>query len=429
MLKKIFALIAAAAMLICLSGCSDYVMTEEDLAVQKSIEGYWVADSSTGYNEFAEDGTLTLMTVVEFTDDFHYLLHKCLLNEGYALTYPPVAYSFEDQKFKVVTDGVPSYARLSVSDDGQAMQWYTDEKTDSYLRLSKEDAASFGIPEYSPEAWVTDENGNYINETDAETYDTEESDTDKDGAAAEAANLMSYDVTDFLENYDLSDYTLDPSVKFKRNDENEIWRKAPVVIAETEDSEIVLYGICIDGKDSFVFIDHDGTVDIYEQSWITPRGIMPELMYSDIDSDGEKELAVYYYVGSGTGLSVDSLVIYELEDGRFVPYTYDPTDALEGIVSADIDNDAHTVTFTLLTSGESITCEKTDEYYPDGIDAIYWGSLIEYDFEDGEIMLTAMPGVRWFYECMPTVRAKVFYSSAEPGKFGLTDIVMEYIEF
>ena len=54
MLKKIFALIAAAAMLICLSGCSDYVMTEEDLAVQKSIEGYWVADSSTGYNEFAE---------------------------------------------------------------------------------------------------------------------------------------------------------------------------------------------------------------------------------------------------------------------------------------------------------------------------------------------------------------------------------------
>lgn len=276
---------------------------------------------------------------------------------------------------------------------------------------------------------MTDENGNYINETDAETYDTEESDTDKDGAAAEAANLMSYDVTDFLENYDLSDYTLDPSVKFKRNDENEIWRKAPVVIAETEDSEIVLYGICIDGKDSFVFIDHDGTVDIYEQSWITPRGIMPELMYSDIDSDGEKELAVYYYVGSGTGLSVDSLVIYELEDGRFVPYTYDPTDALEGIVSADIDNDAHTVTFTLLTSGESITCEKTDEYYPDGIDAIYWGSLIEYDFEDGEIMLTAMPGVRWFYECMPTVRAKVFYSSAEPGKFGLTDIVMEYIEF
>lgn len=187
MLKKIFALIAAAAMLICLSGCSDYVMTEEDLAVQKSIEGYWVADSSTGYNEFAEDGTLTLMTVVEFTDDFHYLLHKCLLNEGYALTYPPVAYSFEDQKFKVVTDGVPSYARLSVSDDGQAMQWYTDEKTDSYLRLSKEDAASFGIPEYSPEAWVTDENGELVTESFAENGSESSSGTEAPAAGSTAA--------------------------------------------------------------------------------------------------------------------------------------------------------------------------------------------------------------------------------------------------
>lgn len=169
MLRKIFAFIAAAALTVGMAGCSDYVMTEEDLAVQKSVEGYWVADASTGYNEFAEDGTLTVMTVVEFTDDFHYLLHKCLLDEGYALTYPPVEYSFEEQKFKVVTDGVPSYARLSVSDDGQVMYWYTDEKTDSYLRLGKEDAASLGVPEYSPEAWVTDENGEFVADTVTES--------------------------------------------------------------------------------------------------------------------------------------------------------------------------------------------------------------------------------------------------------------------
>lgn len=424
MFRKIFAVLTAAALTLCMAGCSEYVMTEDDLAVYESIQGYWAADVGTGYNEFDEDGNLTAMIVVEFTNDFNYLMHICYIDQGYALAYPPIKYSFEDKMFKVMVDGVASYAQLSVSGDGQTLYWHTDDRTDTYLRLSKEEATALGIPEYSAESWVTDENGSFVNETGAEAYDTEASDTDKDGAAAEAANLMYPAV-----NYDSLDYTLDPSVKFEWNDENEVWRKTPVVIAETEDSEIVLYGICIDGKDSFVFIDHDGTVDRYEQSWITPRRIMPELMYSDIDSDGEKELAVSYYVGSGTGLSVDSLVIYELEDGHFVPYTYDPTDALEGIVSADIDNDAHTVTFTLLTDGESITCEKTDEYYPDGIDAIYWGSLIEYDFEDGEIMLTAMPDVRWFYECMPTVRAKVFYSAAEPCEFGLTDIVMEYIEF
>ncbi len=48
MAKKIFAAIVSAVMLICMAGCSDsYVMTEEDIAVQKSIEGCWLADAST----------------------------------------------------------------------------------------------------------------------------------------------------------------------------------------------------------------------------------------------------------------------------------------------------------------------------------------------------------------------------------------------
>lgn len=182
MLKRIFAIIAAAAVLICLSGCSDYVMTAEDLALQKSLVGYWAADVDTGYNEFAEDGSLTVMTVVEFTDDFHYLLHSCILDDGYALTYLPVEYSFEDLKFKVVTKGVASYAKVSVSDDGQTMYWHTDEKTDTYLRIDKETAAGLGIPEYSPESWVTDENGDLVTEAPTESGSDNGSDTEAPAA-------------------------------------------------------------------------------------------------------------------------------------------------------------------------------------------------------------------------------------------------------
>lgn len=165
MLRKILAFIAAAALTVCLAGCSEYVMTEEDLAIYKSIQGYWVADVGTGYNEFDENGNLTAMIVVEFTDDFHYLMHICYLDERYALAYPPVKYSFEDKMFKVETNGVASYAQLSVSGDGQTLYWHTDDKTDTYLRISKEEAANLGVPEYSPEAWVTDENGSFVNET------------------------------------------------------------------------------------------------------------------------------------------------------------------------------------------------------------------------------------------------------------------------
>lgn len=178
MLKKFFAFFAAAALTVCMAGCSDYVMTEEDLAIQKSLVGYWAADVSTGYNEFSENGELTAMTAVEFTDDFHYLMHICLIEQGYALTYPPVSYSFEDKKFKVVNEGVASFAQVSVSDDGQIMYWHTDEKTDTYRRLDAETAAGLGIPEYSAESWVTDENGDYVNETAPESSAAENQGTE-----------------------------------------------------------------------------------------------------------------------------------------------------------------------------------------------------------------------------------------------------------
>lgn len=178
MIKKFFAVFLAAALTVCLAGCSEYVMTEDDLAIYKSVQGYWAADVGTGYNEFDENGNLTAMVVVEFTDDFNYLMHVCYIDEGYALSYPPVKYSFEDKAFKVMADGVASYAGLSVSDDGQMLYWHTDDKTDTYLRLSKEEAAGLGIPEYSADAWVTDENGDFVNDTAPAVSDTESTGTE-----------------------------------------------------------------------------------------------------------------------------------------------------------------------------------------------------------------------------------------------------------
>lgn len=178
MIKKFLAVFLTAVLAVCMAGCSEYVMTEDDLAVYKSIQGYWAADVGTGYNEFDENGNLTAMIVVEFTDDFNYLMHICYLDQGYALAYPPVKYSFEDKMFKVMVDGVASYAQLSVSEDGQMLYWHTDDKTDTYLRISKEEAAALGIPEYNAESWVTDENGNFVNETTAEDPVSESADTE-----------------------------------------------------------------------------------------------------------------------------------------------------------------------------------------------------------------------------------------------------------
>ena len=139
------------------------------------------------------------MIVVEFTDDFHYLMHICYLDERYALSYPPVKYSFEDKMFKVETNGVASYAQLSVSDDGQTLYWHTDDKTDTYLKISKEEATNLGVPEYSPEAWVTDENGEFVSESAAVSGSESDLGTEApvtDSSASDSSDTEASDAND-----------------------------------------------------------------------------------------------------------------------------------------------------------------------------------------------------------------------------------------
>lgn len=50
-------------------------------------------------------------------------------------------------------------------------------------------------------------------------------------------------------------------------------------------------------------------------NYMTPRFILPQLQTYDFDKDGEDELSVILYVGSGTGVSIEELHIVEI-DGK-----------------------------------------------------------------------------------------------------------------
>lgn len=410
MAKKFLTVVLAAVMMMCLAGCSDYVMTAEDLEKQKSIEGYWAADDSTGYNSYDENGSIVSMIVVEFTEDYKYMLHTCYINEGYVMTYDPVEYSFEDEKFKVMVDGVASYARVSVNEDGRNMRWITDEKTDLYLRVTDEAAAELGIPEYDPEKRNTEAT------SEGEKGDVSESSeegTDSGEAEAASLELNGEKVSDELPE-------LDPERKFKVGETADL--SVPYVIAEPENSDIIIYGAY--GPDAKIFIEHDGVVDTFEQEWLTPRNIEPRFKYGDFDSNGTDELAAIYYVGSGTGVSVEELVFYKLSDGHFKSYVFDPVSYLENVIKTEIDNEANTVTFTHEMNGESVSYD-TSEAYPNGIDQIGWGANIGYKFDGSDVILTAYPSVNLSYECMPKITARVSYWDACGVEFGFGDITIE----
>ncbi len=117
-------------------------------------------------------------------------------------------------------------------------------------------------------------------------------------------------------------------------------------------------------------------------------------------------------------------MFYELRDGHFEAYPYDPVEFLEGVVTTDIDNEAHTVTFTLKPNGDSVSYD-TAEDYPNGIEKIGWGSDIGYEFEGNDVILTAHPSVNLFYECMPKITAKVIYFDEAGVEFGLGDFTID----
>ena len=174
MIKKILAALSAAVVAVTMSGCSKYTMTNEDLELQQSLIGIWAADDSTGYNEYDENGNITMMVAVRFTNDFNYLLYNCFLNDRQVLTYEPISYTIEEGKFKVERDGLASYAGVSISADGNTMSWITDSKTDVYLRLPDDRAAELGIPEYDASYWNKDDEDG----SEADTEGGSDADTD-----------------------------------------------------------------------------------------------------------------------------------------------------------------------------------------------------------------------------------------------------------
>lgn len=155
MIKKFLTAVFAAAVLLCAAGCSsEYVMTEADLALQSSMVGLWLADDSTGYNQYDADGSFLSLTVLEFTSDYKYRVHTCMPGDGaadgYVATYAPSPYTIEKELFKVETDGIANYAKIEVSEDGGSLYWITDDERELYSKLSDDRIAQLGISVYDP---------------------------------------------------------------------------------------------------------------------------------------------------------------------------------------------------------------------------------------------------------------------------------------
>ncbi len=89
------------------------------------------------------------------------------------------------------------------------------------------------------------------------------------------------------------------------------------------------------GDNTRMIFEHDGTADVFINNWLTPQMILPEIYYSDLDNDGENELAVKTN-STGTGISIDKLIIYKKQsDGHFSEFSPD-MDEVEKLMKSTI---------------------------------------------------------------------------------------------
>lgn len=164
----------------------------------------------------------------------------------------------------------------------------------------------------------------------------------------------------------------------------------PLVAALPED-DFYLYGIYPYG----MVLYHSGQGQYFNWPGLTPRQILPEMSYFDYDGDGEKELAVTLYWGSGTGVAMMDLHILKIDESNdsWLSITYHDyaISSLYNLKTVDkllnekfpfsLEDGGKTVQFTF--NGKLYSVQN--EYDPKDTGAfqkIAYGSIIEYKIQE-----------------------------------------------
>jgi hypothetical protein len=208
------------------------------------------------------------------------------------------------------------------------------------------------------------------------------------------------------------------------------------LIAALKNDNIYLYGL----KPNGVVLYNNGLSTYFDWCYLTPRRVLPQMLFKDFDNDGIKELAVLLYIGSGTGVSIMDLHMVEKivsSDGNEITFKdiFFGEDSVTSQVSKAIKTkfaDEKSSNFLYLTiAGKTkkiditsdISFVKSKKWFK----AIYGsGCIIKYEFVNGEIIATIGLGIISNEQASPTyignLKAKVKYKKA---KFSLTDFTFE----
>lgn len=191
--------------------------------------------------------------------------------------------------------------------------------------------------------------------------------------------------------------TQEEFAKAKRMDDTAEWYQEKILLLEEfAELGVKIYADPYGG----IVVEKDGERKLFDKCYLTTRVSFPQFKAQDFDGDGQTEIGMISYVGSGTGVSIEDFCIIDgLQDGTVRLYTLSNAVCMDeirkrtGITATDFG-----VSIKLRVDEENvltaiIDCRGT-ELETAEISDICVGEQISYLFgENGEVICEALLGI------------------------------------
>ncbi len=195
------------------------------------------------------------------------------------------------------------------------------------------------------------------------------------------------------------------------------------LIASVPEKGVQLYGL----KPQGVVLVGNGIEQVFDWEYLTPTGYLPEMASEDFDNDGEDEIGVNLYWGSGTGISIEQLHMVEykrkfignsyLTDHQFMESDY--LAQIEKLMQYQYDPGAKEIAINIENKTYQLKCDG--DFY-----SLNYNSFVHFKFEGNTIMAYFPIGIVYENTVSPDYgsgpincfTARVIYSD---GVFTLTE--------
>lgn len=206
------------------------------------------------------------------------------------------------------------------------------------------------------------------------------------------------------------------------------------LVCQLPDHDTWLYGYAGPGDAQGLILRVGAQWQNYDLTFLTPQSLLPAMAYGDYDGDGDQELAIVNFLGSGTNVSVWGLSVVDFSGGAWELFQFDPADynaIVELSLSSTYDPEADLI--TLQAGDASLQLSPAELGYP-GLGPEMEASLGHWIFftTNGDA-IEASFGISLWAEGMPAegvhaamLNANVVYTGSA---FGLGDFSFTLPEF